>query len=56
MDNVRSGYGTSYWPDGVTASYSGEWENGVRSGQGTEFDEAGSPLHEGIFENGEFVE
>jgi antitoxin component YwqK of YwqJK toxin-antitoxin module len=56
VDNVRSGYGTSYWPDGVTASYSGEWENGVRSGQGTEFDEAGSPLHEGIFENGEFVE
>jgi antitoxin component YwqK of YwqJK toxin-antitoxin module len=51
----RSGYGTSYWEDGVTKQYVGEWANGKRSGQGTEFDENGVPLHEGTFENGEFV-
>lgn len=55
-DNFRSGYGTSYWEDGVTKSYSGEWANNVRSGQGMEFDQAGALLHEGTFENGEFVE
>lgn len=56
VNDVRSGYGTSYWSDGVTESYSGEWANDVRSGQGTEFDETGAPLHEGKFENGEFME
>ena len=39
----------------LTKQYVGEWANGKRSGQGAEFDENGVPLHEGTFENGEFV-
>lgn len=54
-ENKLEGQGVSYYPDTEQKKYDGEWKNNVYDGSGTLYDETGSIIYKGKWENGNRV-
>ena len=51
VNNLREGYGTSFFPDiyPPTVEYEGEWSSGLRQGYGSLYDRSGGLIRSGLW-------